>query len=137
MEHKHFTNKTQKTHKAIFATSFSWSKFFSHSLSFGKMAFPRLQNKPSSDLSGVCLDLHLCNLSGGGFCLRVSEDMLGGDLLKALHEQLPRKPGAILSLFFKDTKLTMSKTLKEQLCTTGDAPCVLYYVYFRRNAWWP
>eukprot|EP00913_Durusdinium_trenchii_P025615 g24042.t1 len=77
------------------------------------------------------LEVHFFGLGGGDFCLSVPDDILGGDLLQAVRDHLPRKPGAILSLFFNDAKLSMSKTLKEQCMQ--ESPSV-HYVYLHRNA---
>lgn len=77
------------------------------------------------------LHLHFSGLNGGDFHLSVPDHLVGEELLHALRLRVPPKPGANVFVYFGDTKLSMTKTLKEQGLQQFSSLC---YVYLRRNA---
>lgn len=60
------------------------------------------------------LDIRVELLSGDCVTLRVSDSALGSDLQQMLCDQLPSKPGAHISLSYKESTLPLHLPLKEQ-----------------------
>ncbi|CAL1159355.1 unnamed protein product [Cladocopium goreaui] len=79
---------------------------------------------------GDFLELQICGVHGYDFNLRVSESISGKDLLELVRGYLPSKRGAALWLLWKDQKISLTKTLKEE--GLRDSP-VVNYVFARAN----